>query len=479
MKEQIQQPTNSADHKHAVHQFLRRLTWLLTLKQFLLLATAWCFIWGTAAITLRATLEITPTQLLWGATGVPLAIAAGAWIAQRQLPTQPAIRALLDQQNRFGGLLMTAEEQPLGRWEPEGPIRQPRLRWRGAKTWNRFAFSIAFVGASLLVPVRFGAMNAGRPLDVSKQAETLAAQIRTLKEEQILTAAKAEELSNKLEQLSAEAVGEDPGKTWEALDHLNDSIEKTSQDAAANAAAKQEHLERAEALAEGLMAGADRMDAGLMAEAMRALSSMTQAAMKENQVLTRNLAPATQEAIQNGSFKPQQLNDLSKALSQTRQQLTQQLSKLNQAGLNKRGAINPDSLKARAQAQKPDNSGLSQFLKEHAQKMSVEEAVGQWCEGGRGGVSRGRGDAGMTWTEGTSEKNAKFKEKALPPSSVAGLQDSQLLGLSETAPEVQKGNVAAHGALNSAAAGGGSAYTQTILPRHKGAVKRYFERNQK
>jgi hypothetical protein len=32
--------------------------------------------------------------------------------------------------------------------------------------------------------------------------------------------------------------------------------------------------------------------------------------------------------------------------------------------------------------------------------------------------------------------------------------------------------------LNSAASGGGSAYTQTILPRHRGAVKRYFDRPQ-
>ena len=82
----------------------------------------------------------------------------------------------------------------------------------------------------------------------------------------------------------------------------------------------------------------------------------------------------------------------------------------------------------------------------------------------------------MTWTEGSDQKNAKFKEKALPPAAVAGLQDSQMVGLSAAAPEVQKGNLAAHGALNNAASGGGAAYTQTILPRHKGAVKRYFDR---
>ena len=82
----------------------------------------------------------------------------------------------------------------------------------------------------------------------------------------------------------------------------------------------------------------------------------------------------------------------------------------------------------------------------------------------------------MTWTEGSDENGAKFKEKALPPGSVAGLQDSQLVGLSASAPEVQKGNLAAHGALNNSATGGGSAHTQTVLPKHKGAVKKYFDR---
>src|SRR5262249_45557171 len=112
-----------------------------------------------------------------------------------------------------------------------------------------------------------------------------------------------------------------------------------------------------------------------------------------------------------------------------------------------------------------------------AQKMSVKEALGAWCDNlGKGGVDRGRADAAMTWTDGTSEKDAKFKEKVLPPSAVAGLNDSQLVGLSATAPTVDPNGVVAHGALNNTASGGGSAYTQTILPRHKGAVRRYFER---
>jgi hypothetical protein len=194
--------------------------------------------------------------------------------------------------------------------------------------------------------------------------------------------------------------------------------------------------------------------------------------MKENQMLASGLSPETQEALKSGALKPEHLKDISKALSRNKSAMNQKLSKLARSGM-----INPNSLKS-AQGAARDNSGLARFLKENAEKMSVEDAVGEWCTG-KGGVDRGRGDAAMTWTDGSSEKDAKFKEKVLPPAIVAGLNDSQMVGLSASAPTVDQGGIAAHGALNGAATGGGSAYTQTVLPRHKGAVKRYFERQQK
>jgi len=480
MNEQILRPTGSASHEQAIRLFTRKLAALLALKYSLMLATLWCFAWGTIALALRAAIRAPIKPLLWGAAGIAAAFAVAMIIARKQSPASTTVRSLLDQQNQFGGLLMAEAESPLGDWQARlSEIQLPRLHWRGNRAWGMLAASLVFVAVSLLMPLRFVAMNAGRSLDVNKEVENLTAQIETLKEEQLLAEARAEELKDKLDQLAAEASGDDPAKTWEALDHLSDSVEKAAKDAAANAAARQEQLEKAEALAEGLMAGADQMDAKLMTEAMQTLSTMMQDAMKENEALTKSLSTETQEALKNGSLNKEQLKEAAGALGQNRQKLSRQMSRLNQSGLNKNGQINPNSLKGGAQSQKRDNSKLSQFLKDHQQEMSVEDAVGQWCEGGKGGVDRGRGDAAMTWTEGSDEKNARFKEKALPPASVAGLQDSQMVGLSAAAPEVQKGNLAAHGALNNAASGGGSAYTQTILPRHKGAVKRYFERNQK
>jgi hypothetical protein len=459
----------SARHDQSIRRFIRRLALLLAFKQSLTFVTVWLFTWGAVALVLRAASAMPRRQLLWGATGIAVAVIAAAALSRKRLPSRDSVRALLDNRNDCGGLLMAGADAEVGAWRiPE--ITLPRLRWRKARAFGLLAASFAFVLISLLAPVRFATINAARPMDVSREVENLSAQIEALKEAQIIEEARAEALEQKLDQLSQEASGASPAKTWEALDHLNDAVEKAAKEAAETANARQERLARAEALAEGLMAGADQLDSKTMTEAMRTLGKMTQDAIKENESLAGDLSPETLEAIKSGSLKAENLKDVSKALSQSKSALNQKLSKLSQSG-----RINPNSLKSGAQANRRDNSGLAQFLKENAEKISVEEATLQWY-GGKGGVDRGRGDAAMTWTDGSSEKGARFKEKVLPPSSVAGLNDSQLVGLSASAPTVSTGGVAAHGALNSAASGGGSAYTQTILPRHRGAVKRYFDR---
>ena len=474
-KDQIDFPQVSAAHDRAIRRFTRKLLTILTLKYALILSAAWCFAWGVVALVLRV-VAVTPDRpLLWGASGILLMVVTAIVIARRRVPPDSTIRALLDQQNECGGLLMAAGDIPLGSWQSRIPaIDLPSVRWRGARAWGVFALSIGFVLSCLLVPVRFAAVNDGHALDVRREVHELAEKIDVLKEEQFIAEAQAETLKQKLDQLGKEASGEDPVKTWEALDHLSEAVEKAAKEAAQAALAEQQKLAQAEALTESLMTGSEKMDPQLMTEAMRTLSEMMKSAAQENQMLARDLSPEIKEAIKSGALKPEQLKALAKALGQNSSSLNQKLSKLNQAGM-----VDAKSIGKGAQAGRPDNSGLAQFLKENAQRMSVKDAVAAWCDQpGKGGVSRGRADAAMTWTDGTSEKNAKFKEKELPPSAVAGLKDSELVGLSAAAPTVEK-NVAGHGALNSAATGGGSAYTQTILPRHKGAVKRYFERTQK
>src|SRR5262249_25323932 len=108
-------------------------------------------------------------------------------------------------------------------------------------------------------------------------------------------------------------------------------------------------------------------------------------------------------------------------------------------------------------------------------RMSMRQMLEQ-CKSGsfpsKGGVNEGGGSAPINWSHDTKEDGTKFKEEVLPPGDLAKLK---LIGLSQVDP--QKGKEASQGgALTNAAAGGGSANAQVILPRHKQAVEKYFLR---
>lgn len=83
----------------------------------------------------------------------------------------------------------------------------------------------------------------------------------------------------------------------------------------------------------------------------------------------------------------------------------------------------------------------------------------------------------MTWTDGSSEEGARFKNGALTL-GLNGLDQSQFIGVSRSAPEVTGDAATAEsGALSNASHGGGSANAQKILPQHQGAVRRFFKRD--
>ncbi|MEM7263666.1 MAG: hypothetical protein AAF488_16885, partial [Planctomycetota bacterium] len=77
----------------------------------------------------------------------------------------------------------------------------------------------------------------------------------------------------------------------------------------------------------------------------------------------------------------------------------------------------------------------------------------------------------------SNDKNVKFKERVLPPNTMHTLDDSSLVGVSKEAPSPDKDAAPSKsGALRGAKSGGGSANTQSIFPKHRGTVQRYFDR---
>ena len=455
----------NTDNK-TIRKFRIKMAVFLILKKTLAFATVWGLVWGTAVIVVRAAIGMPPLALWAGAIGLIFAIGCAAVLALRQLPTRTALRASLDKHSGAGGLMMAAETVELGNWRKQMPlIKPPRLRWHGGAYWARFWGAVLFVCISLLIPQRFVEISKAQPLDIREEVKQLADGIDVLKEEEIIELAEAEMLEEKLVQLQAEASGEDPVKTWESLDHLADTISQEAADAAQDALSETEHLTEAETLAEGLINEGSEMDAQLLAESMTALSGLVQEAAQENASLAAQLPDLKDDA---NSLTLDQLKELSAALRLTKSDIYDRLMELHAANL-----IDSKTLKALEKLAQCDSGGLAAFLAENADSKSVAECIGGWCRG----IGRGPGDAPMTWSDSTTEEGAKFKAEALPLSNIASLEDSEIAGLSVGAPSVETSSLSPQsGALSGATTGGGSSVTQTVLPRHKGAVKRYFER---
>ena len=449
-----------------IRKFRIKMAALLILKKTLAVATVWGLVWGTVVIILRAAIGMPPLTLLTGGIGLIFAIGCAVVLALRQIPSRTALRASLDKHSGAGGLVMAAETVELGNWRKQMPsIRLPCLRWRGGVSWARFAGAVLFVSISLLIPQRFVEIAKAQPLDIREEVKQLADGIDVLKEEEIIELAEAEMLEEKLAQLQAEASGEDPVKTWESLDHLADTLSQESADTAQDALSETERLTEAETLSEGLINEGSEMDAELLAESMTALSGLVQEAAQENELLAAQLADLKGDG---NSLTLEQLKEISAALRFTKRDIYDRLVELHAVNL-----IDLETLKACEKLGQCNSDGLAAFLAENADSKSVVECIGGWCRG----IGRGPGHVPMTWSDGTTEEDAKFKAEALPLSDIASLEDSEIVGLSVGTPSVETSSLPPQsGGLSGATAGGGSSFNQTVLPRHKGAVKRYFER---
>jgi hypothetical protein len=205
---------------------------------------------------------------------------------------------------------------------------------------------------------------------------------------------------------------------------------------------------------------------------MSELATMLESNALKEDLLKNGLSDDALKACEKGNLNSEQLNELLKALKAGKANISDQLAKLYKVRL-----VDLDTLNMCNRMGTCNSKGLIAFLNENAGKMGMCDALSLYCRPGRGGVNRGRGDAPMTWTDGSSENDAAFKEQVLPPASLAALKDSTMIGVSIGEPTIEENpDPSRADALSSASAGSGEAFSHAVLPRHKGVVERYFER---
>jgi hypothetical protein len=456
-------------HHDALKAFGRKLSLLLMLRGAVQWSTAWFFIWGAVVLAARlAHLAELPWLSLGLLGAVPLAAIAAAREYRRRFALSP-VRAVYDELNRCGGIIMASENADLTAWEntlprPSGPV----LRWRAGRIMGMFTLSVVFVAVALLLPERMTMMAGSKPLQIGQLVSELKAEVETLKEEKILEPEKAEDTQKQLERLQEKSSAVDPNKTWEALDHIKESNSDLARQAAEEALTKTKSLTEAETLARALEMASDMgLGQDTATRFAQDLASMLKAAKLEEGLLNASIPPELLSQLEN--MNRSDLNKLLSAIQFKKNTLGKTIT-----NLAKLKFIDVKSLSQCKNAGIcPNPLALAAFLCENT-NASCCNAVISYC---RGGVTRGRGDAPMTWKDESTEQGTKFNEQVLPSSD--RLSDAQFVGVSRTAPELSGDEVVAgHGALGSAAASGGSAHSQVILPRHKQAVQRFFNRQE-
>lgn len=320
------------------------------------------------------------------------------------------------------------------------------------------------------MPIRYLVPRLAQPLDVGSKVEELKSTVELLKEEAFLDENRAQELQEQIEKLSQEASGDAPVKTWEALDHVAEAMSEAAKKAAEETLAKAESMGKAEGLADALSrAQESEANPDLLAAAVRELRALAESQALAS-MLAQKLPPELQEALRAGKLSPEQLKELAKLLGQCKGDALAKLGRVCNAKLLDAKLLG--ECKKRGEC---DAASLAALMCEKGQCMSIGELMACCSVPGMGGISRGRGDAPMTWSDPTSADGAKFKEEALPPAAVADLRESQLVGVTVTAPQATTEPAAAQsGALT--AGGAADAHAQLVLPHHRGAVKRYFHR---
>jgi hypothetical protein len=457
-----------------IDRFRRRIFFFLILNLGIKSLSVWLFVWGSFYIAFRMGGWLSnPVLILSGFSGAGLVIVGCGIVSYYRLPKKSVVRALLDERGRCGGLLAAGEEYELGEWSEKVPetITVP-IRWRAGKAGVVFLLSVLFCTAGGFVKPAAFLQNPQRK-GIESQSKRISEEIELLKEAEVLTEDQAKDMEEKLAEIEESAEKEEKAESWEAMDHLEETLDKTVKESAESAVNATEKLTQIEAISEMLAEGEIKGE-DLSKEAAEMLAAMAKEAMEKGNL--PELSEAMKKALAGKKLTAKQLRKIAKLAKLSKADIERMMKKMCKGGM-----CSSEALSACKKAGMCDKEGLAAFLKGNCESGCLDYGLKLCCGSpGRGGVDRGRGDAEMTWSEGTSEDNTSFREEVLNSQQPDNMEESETIAMSKGTPEVEKKREAIkRGGFAGGSKSGGEAAGQIILPKHRAAVRNYFERGSK
>ncbi len=463
---------NPAGLEHRVARLRRRIGARFLLRGAVAGAAVGCLAWGLLALAARVAGLATPRELLVYGLLVPTVALAAAGRMWPRRPSSAALLAALDDLNRAGGLLLSHRHPGSEAWLPtQPPPLLPDVRWHAPRVWLGLCATVLFTLGVLAVPQRLVVRTTARPLNLAPATQAISNTIETLRASELLPVETADALHRQLAQLDADASGTDPTRTLAALDHLRDGLDRQAEEALRQATTGAEATLAASALSAALAEAAGQADSNRLDEAVQELAAQL-ASLPQAEQLEARLSPELRAALADARLTPEQLRQLAQALQSLSAEQAAALRRLCESGALARqacqGAMGLCTNGAACAA-----AALAACLGQNPGSALAECLLGQ---PGRGGVSRGRGDAPLTLGAESPEAGVRFRDQALASAALAADGSSVRLGTSATAPEVEPaGTAAVAGTLAGAQAGGGAARLATVLPRHRAAVQAYLQ----
>ena len=429
---------------------LRRLARRLAIGLFLDVWPTWAagslFLGGFVTLTCRVFFPAVSSQASWLWVAPLLAALPALLICYRHFYSSADVVALADSLTGGRGTLVALFETGDTAWRDSAlaaaayAVSLPRLR-----PWRRMAVVLpatAFMAAAFWVPQRMPQRSDA--LLANEIASRLEATLTELKQEHLVTAAEEERLDEEIERIRRSAERRVDASSWEAVDALRDRI-------AAGVAEKQnalqwaeEALARYDAASKG--AGAGDVAPAQAAELAKALERLAQHGLLRG-------APQDVQRLLEGARLPTDAASVSALMSSLSKYLREANGRI--AGLSQRG-------------KPPGRFDPSEF------PLASNTSADGDGRPGRGGVTRGRADADLTWGKETARLD-RFKERALPPGTPRSPDDWAPVVEMPGAPDAAPVLTSPSAARQYAAVAGQSAWRRTLAPRHQSAVKKYFE----
>lgn len=457
--------------ERAIERLRRRAFHGAFLGAFLRAFAVTAAVLAVLVLTLRVGFRFERVDAAWAFAPLALTVVV-AWVqARRRVPSHAATAAWLDVRSGGAGSIVAADEVSDSRWDPaldRQLAAEPALpRIDVARPLRMASLSFAFAAMAMLVPISPALV--GPPTVVQEATlERIEDELAALQEQIELEPEVAAELQEALERLQQDGALADPEAAFEALDRAQDRLEQEAYERAELSQSAQGDLARA---ADDAMSNPEAAQAALEKSmeqlAAGGFSKDVQSALeKELGAAGVSLSPGTKlEAA---------------AIESISKELAEKLGERS-AALAKKGLLDGKALAKLGELAKLDDFEPT----EHVCDENCGTKPGGKCQGlgrgwllegagaGRGGVSRGRGDAEMTWGEETPGETDRFAAKTLPDARYADPENSGIIGLGAAAPPVDpQAEAAGSGAIEGS--GGQSAWRRRLAPHHRDAVKTWF-----